>query len=153
VIVDGPSAVGVRRQDGDPFAAALRSTGPGNDAAATRGATTPANRWVVLPTVAGEPARPGIVIANPSDTPSQVQVVRLPRRDGAVGETLTIDVPANGVESVPADYLAQALDAGVVVTVVDGAPVIALGASTSLGTEGRSVYGMATGIPWPEPAG
>lgn len=149
VIVDGPSAVGVRRQDGDPFTAALRSTGPGNDAAATGGAATPAERWVVLPTVAGEPARPGIVIANPSDEPSQVQVVRLPRRDGATGETLTIDVPANGVASVPADYLSEALDAGVVITVTDGAPVIALSGSTSLGTEGRSVYGLATGLAWP----
>ena len=148
VIVDGPSTVGVRLQDGDPFAAALRSTGPGNDAAATGGAATPAERWVVLPTVAGEPARPGIVIANPSDEPSQVQVVRLPRRDGAVGETLTIEVPANGVASVPAEYLSEALDAGVVISVVNGAPVIALSASTSLGTEGRSVYGLATGVPW-----
>ncbi len=153
VIVNGPSAVGVRLQDGNPFAAALRSAGPGNDAAATGGATAPANRWVVLPTVAGEPARPGIVIANPSDEPSQVQVVRLPRRDGAVGETLTIDVPANGVASVPADYLSQALDAGVSITVVDGAPVIALSASTSLGTEGRSVYGLAAGVPWPASEG
>lgn len=149
VIVDGPSTVGVRLQDGDPFAAALRAVGPGNDAAATGGATMPAERWVVLPTVAGEPARPGIVIANPSDEPSRVEVARLPRRDGPVGETLTIDVPANGVANVPSDFLAQALDAGVVVTVVDGAPVIALSASTSLGTEGRSVYGLAIGVPWP----
>jgi hypothetical protein len=149
VVVEGPSAVGARLQDGDPFAAALRAAGPGNDAAATGGATTPADRWVVLPTVAGEPARPGIVLVNPSDDPSQVEVVRLPRRDGPVGETLTIDVPANGVASVPADFLSQALDAGLVVTVVDGAPVIALSASTSLGTEGRSVYGLATGLPWP----
>ena len=145
VIVDGPSTVGVRLQDGDPFAAALRSAGPGNDAAATGGAAAPGGRWVVLPTVAGEPARPGIVIANPSDDASQVQVARLPRRDGTVGETLTIDVPANGVASVPADFLAEALDAGVVITVVDGAPVIALSASTSMGSEGRSVYGLAAG--------
>ncbi len=153
VIVDGPSTVGVRLQDGDPFAAALRSVGLGTDAAATGGATSPADRWVVLPTVAGEPARPGIVIANPSDDPSQVEVVRLPRGDETVGETLTIDVPANGVANVPADYLSQALDAGVVITVVDGAPVIALSASTSLGAEGRSVYGLATGVPWPASPG
>lgn len=107
----------------------------------------------MLPTVAGEPARPGIVIANPSDEPSQVQVVRLPRRDGAVGETLTIDVPANGVASVPAGYLSQALDAGVSITVVEGAPVISLSASTSLGTEGRSLYGLAAGVPWPASEG
>jgi hypothetical protein len=153
VIVEGPSALGVRLQGGDPFAAALRSVGRGNDAAATGGATSPADRWVVLPTVVGEPARPGVVIANPSDQPSQVEIVRLPRRDGPVGETLAIEVPANGVASVPADYLAQALDAGVVVTVVDGAPVIALSASTSLGTQGLSVYGLATGVPWPQAVG
>jgi len=149
VIVDGPSAVGALLQDGDPFAAALRATGLGNDAAATGGATAPADAWIVLPTVAGEPARPGIVLANPSDQPSQVQVVRLPRGDGPAGQTLTIDVPANGVASVPADFLSEALDAGVAITVVDGAPVIAVGASTSLGTDGRSVFGLATGVAWP----
>ncbi len=149
VIVDGPSTVGVRLQDGGPFAAALRATGLGNDAAATGGAVVPADAWIVLPTVAGEPARPGIVLANPSDDPSQVQVVRLPAEGGPVGETLTIEVPANCVVSVPASFLSEALDAGVQITVVDGAPVIALGASTSLGTEGRSVYGMAMGLPLP----
>jgi hypothetical protein len=50
--------------------------------------------------------------------------------------------------SAPAGFLADAADASVQV-VADGGPVVALGASTSLGSHAESVFGMAVGVPMP----
>jgi hypothetical protein len=51
------------------------------------------------------------------------------------------------VATAPAGFLAAAPDAAMLVRSTQ--PVVALGASTSLGTEGRSVYGMSIGLAVP----
>ncbi len=149
VVTSGPSGVAVRLQDAGPFTAALRSAGPGNDGAATAGAIAPAQAWVVFPTAVGSPARPGVVLVNATDEPSTVEVVRLSGEGVSPGQPLTLEVPSNGVASVPGQYLSEQLDATLVVTVIDGAPIVASSASTSLGVSGASVYALSLGVPIP----
>ncbi len=147
VAVDGPASVDVAVQEGEPVMAALRTQGLGRDDAATAGATEPSAAWVVPPTVVGEPARPGIVIVNPGDTEATVTVRLLPLDATSATET-TLVVPAASVATVPEGFLQAQPDASVVVT-SEGAEVIAMGASTSLGVEGGSVFGLSVGVPIP----
>jgi hypothetical protein len=51
---------------------------------------------------------------------------------------------------VPRDFLDGVADASLLVT-VEGSSVVALGASTSIGNEGLSFYGLAAGVPIPVP--
>jgi hypothetical protein len=147
VVSDGPTGVKVSVQDGAPVVAALRTTGRGNDSGATGGAAAPAEDWVVMPTVAGEPSIPGLVIVNPGDGSARV-TLRLLARQGGPSDEITIEVPAASAVSAPRGFLAKAPDAGVMVH-ADGSPVVALGASTSLGNSGLSTFGMAVGVPMP----
>ena len=62
---------------GRTVVAALRP-GLGNDDAATAGAVDTSTAWVVPPTVAGEPAEPGLLVVNPGDTDVTVTVRLLP---------------------------------------------------------------------------
>lgn len=143
-----PTSVDVAVQEGGPIMAALRTQGPGNDDAATGGATEPATAWVVPPTVAGDPAKPGLLIVNPSDAETTVTVLLLPL-DGTTGAQTSLVVPPASVVAVPAEFLEAEPDASALIT-SDGAPVLALGASTSLGSNGDSVFGLAMGVPIPD---
>jgi Family of unknown function (DUF5719) len=148
VTAELPTSVDVSVQEGGSIMAALRTQGPGNDDAATGGAPAPASAWVVPPTVAGDPAKPGLVIVNPNDTSVTVTIRLLPL-DGADGAETSMTVDPASVASVPARFLAGAPDASVLVTTDDGS-VIAMGASTSLGSQGDSVFGLAMGVPIPD---
>ena len=107
--------------------------------------------WVVTPTLAGEPAEPALLIANPGDVEAVVTLRLLPL-DGGDPTEVTVRVPAASLAEAPADFLAEAPDASVLVT-SDGAPIVALGSTTSLGTKGLSVFGSAMGVPIPPPNG
>jgi Family of unknown function (DUF5719) len=143
----GPSSVDVAVQEGDPVVSSLRTEGSGNDDGATAGAVEPAPSWVVTPTVAGDPSVPGLVVVNPGDAVVDVTFRLLPEDEGAADE-VTITIPAASVALAPAAFLQAAPDASVLVT-SEGGSVVALGASTSLGTQGRSVFGLAVGVPMP----
>jgi hypothetical protein len=147
----GPSMVVVRSSGGQPIVAALRSIGQSDDDAASGGAPTPALSWVVPPTVAlssirGQPSLPGLVVANPGNADVNVTLRVLPPEDSS-GRTISIVVPANSAVAAPKHFLASSPQASVLVT-ADG-NVVALGASTSGGVEGLSLYGLAMGVPVP----
>jgi hypothetical protein len=147
VPIEGTGSVEVRTQDRARVAVALRVLGPGNDGAATGGAPAPATDWVVLPTVAGEPARPGLALVNPGNRAAQVELSLLAAEGDQVPAPVTVLVEPGSVATAPAGFLAAAPDAAVLVRSTQ--PVVALGASTSLGTKGRSVYGMSVGLTVP----
>ena len=130
---------------------AIRTGGLGNDDAATAGNVEPSTAWVVTHTLAGEPAKPSLLIANPGDVAAVVTLRLLPLEGGEPTE-VTVRVPAASLGEAPKNFLAAALDASVLVT-SDGAPIVALGSTTSLGTKGLSVFGSAMGVPIPPPNG
>jgi len=146
----GPSAVDLSVREGAPVVAALRTIGVGNDGGATAGSSTPATSWVVTPTVAGEPARPGLLVLNPGQSQASVSISSLSAEGDESGVSTTITVPPGSVAGVPRAFLDGVGSASLLV-ISEGVPIVALGASTSLGNEGRSVYGLAAGLPIGEP--
>jgi hypothetical protein len=147
VLSSGAAAV-VLHTDGDvPVLAALRSTGRGADGAATGGASTPGPAWLVMPTVAGNPPSPGLVIVNPGEASVDVTLRLLPEGPTDPGEPVTITVPAQQALAVPTTFLARDPKAAVMVSATGS--IVALGASTSEGRHGLSDYGMSVGIPVP----
>ena len=142
IISDGPSSVDVTGQ-GAPFSAALRSRGV-YDSASTAGGT-PATEWLVLPTVAGEPSVPGLVLVNPGADAVEVTLHLIGAPDATLPADVTVTVGANSVGAAPSDFLAAAPLASVLVTSATS-PIIALGASTSLGSAGSDGYCLAIGV-------
>jgi hypothetical protein len=126
------------------FVASVLSLGEGSDPAETGGAA-PASRIVVLPTVAGDPSTPGLVVTDPGMTAATVTLHAL--SPGGPND-VTLDVAAGSSASAPTAFLSAAEDAGVLVTATGG-PVIAAGASESLGQKGIAAYAMAVGIAVP----
>ena len=151
VVSNVDASIDLSVQEGDQVIAAIRTSGLGNDDAATAGAVEPTTAWVVTPTLAGEPAEPSLLIANPGDVDAVVTLRLLPL-DGGEPDEVTVRVPAASLAEAPEDFLADAPDASVLVT-SDGAPIVALGSTTSLGTKGLSVFGSAMGVPIPPPNG
>jgi hypothetical protein len=146
VTTTGPSAVDLTVSEGSPVVAALRTAGVGNDGAATAGARAASEEWVVLPTIAGEPARPGLLVLNPGRSEATVVVTAIPSGGQSAAATTTITVPPGSVAGVPREFLDGVGDASLRVVSV-GSPVVAVGASTSLGNDGLSVYALAIGVP------
>ncbi len=145
----GPSSLQVSATEGGPFVAALRSEGRTADDAATGGAVAPARTWVVPPTVANVPSHPGLVVVNDGVADVAIELTLLPSdaEDTADALTLHATVPAGSVYAAPAAFLLQSPRASIVVAADD--PVVALGASTSGGKDGLSLYGLAMGVPVP----
>jgi Family of unknown function (DUF5719) len=144
----GPSTL-VVRSDGPGVAADRRTFGISSDQASTIGAGAPAADWVVLPAVAGSPNRPGLVLANPSDTAVEVRLAFLPSGDRAVPSSVTVRIPAGRSAHAPADWLASAPNAAVLATATAGTFVPAA-ASYSLGREGVAAYAVALGVRIPD---
>ncbi len=147
VTTTGPSAVDVVVREGAPLVAAIRTAGVGRDGAATAGSVAPATSWIVTPTVAGEPARAGLLLLNPGPSQATVTVSSIPSEGTTVTETV-VSVPPGSVGVLPRDFLDGIGSASLLVT-AEGSPVIALGASTSLGNDGLSLFGLAAGVPIP----
>jgi hypothetical protein len=147
--VDGPGSVEVVTQAERQVVASLRAIGVGNDWGATGGAMAPAERWVVLPATIGEPVIPGLILVDPGNDAATVTLHVL----GEAGPSdLVVQLEAGRAFQVPEGFWAAAADAAVLVT-AEGGPVLALAASTSLGTSGLSTYALAIGVPAPAPAG
>ena len=150
VTTTGPSAVDLTVSEGSPVVAALRTAGVGNDGGATAGISAPSVAWVVMPTIAGEPARPGLLVLNPGRSETTVTVTALPSEGEGSAATTAITVPPGSVARVPRQFLDGIGDASLLVR-SDGSPIVALGASTSLGNEGLSVSALGVGVPILEP--
>jgi hypothetical protein len=150
VTFSGPSSVDVVAQSDGSFAASLRSVGVGNDDGATGGAPAPASDWVVLPAIAGEPARPRIVLVNPGNTSVAVTLHALVSEGEAPTADATMTIPAGSVGQVPPGFLEGLHDSAVEIR-SSGGDIFALAASTSLGVKGLSTYALALGVAIPNP--
>lgn len=148
LITAGPSAATLQTQDGAQVVAALRASGAGNDPAATSGVRALATAWVVTPTVAGEPSKPGLVLVNPGSSAVSVTLHLLAPQGATPASDVTVNVGAASTAGVPAAFLASAPGASVLVT-ADVGPIAALGASSSLGAKGIADYALAAGVPVP----
>jgi hypothetical protein len=150
VVTAGPSSVLVQIQQATKgsFVAALDAIGPGSDTAATAGAVAAATEWVVLPTVAGDPSMPGLIVTDPGTEPATVTLHLLADPGSGAASDVTLHLSAGGSAAAPAAFLASAPGAGVLVTSSPGA-VVAAGASTSLGNKGLAGYAIAMGLPVP----
>jgi Family of unknown function (DUF5719) len=148
VTTTGGSSIDVVAQGALPFVAAQRAVGVGNDDAATGGATTLATDVVVLPAVAGEPAKPGIVIADPGNTSVTVTLHALPSEGETAPADITITIGASSVVLAPLSFLEQVHTSAIEIR-SDGGGVVALAASTSLGVKGLSTYALSMGVALP----
>lgn len=146
VVTSMASAIDVAVREGAPVVAAVRTVGVGRDGGATGGSAAPAESWVVTPTIAGEPAKPGVLVLNPGEREAAIAIESLPV-DGAGAET-TLTVAPGTVGVVPRRFLIEAGRASILVR-SEGSPIVVLGASTSLGNEGLSLFGLASGVPIP----
>ena len=144
----GASSIDVAADGSTLFAATQRSIGVGNDDAATGGTASPASDWVVLPAIAGEPARPGLVLVNPGSAPVTVTLHALPPSGQASPPDITLSIAAGSVFQAPRGFLAQVDRAAIEVRSVGG-DVVAMAASTSLGVKGLSTYALAMGVAVP----
>jgi hypothetical protein len=149
VTYTGPSSIGVVAQGDGSFAATLRSVGVGNDDGATGGAPASASDWVVLPAIAGEPARPRIMLVNQGNTSVTVTVHALVAEGDAPTADATVTIPAGSVGQVPPGLLAGLLGSAVEIR-SSGGDILALAASTSLGVKGLSTYALAMGVVIPD---
>jgi hypothetical protein len=145
VTFSGPSSVDVVAQTDGAFAATLRSAGVGNDSGATGGAAAPASDWVVLPAIAGEPARPRIVLVNPGNAPVTVTFHALPSAGDVSTPDGALTIPGGSVGQVPPGFLEGLHGSAVEIRSSDG-DFLALAASTSLGVKGLSTYALAMGV-------
>jgi hypothetical protein len=136
-----PSSIALE-VSGDEMAAVRRTFGTVSDQAAVTGAV-PATSWVVLPTVAGAPAHPGLVLANPGTEPAEVTLSFLsPGPD----QQVTVTVPPRSSAEAPEQFLNVAPEVGVLASASSGTFVPA-SASYSLGVQGFAGYAVALGIP------
>jgi uncharacterized protein DUF5719 len=147
VLSSGAAAIVLRTDGETPVLAALRSVGRGVDGAVTGGTAAPGPAWLVMPTVAGDPPSPGLVIVDPGDAPVDVTLRLLPTGQTDPGEPLTITVAAQQALAVPTSFLMRDPKAAILVSATGS--IVALGASTSEGRHGLTDYGMAIGIPVP----
>lgn len=143
VATTGASALRLVEQQGSSgsFVASVGSLGEGNDVAATAGAVA-GSRWIVLPTVAGDPATPGLVITNPGTEGASVSLHVL-SADGP--RDVTLDISAGSSIAAPTAFLVAAGEAGMLITATAG-KVVAAGASGSLGMHGVAGYAIAVGV-------
>jgi hypothetical protein len=144
----GPSSIDVVAQGSLPLVAAQRAVGVGNDDAATGGSAAPATDLIVLPAVAGEPAKPGIVIVAPGNASVTVTLHALAAEGETAPTDLTITVGASSVVAVPSSFIEQVHGSAIEIR-SDGEGVIAMAASTALGVKGLSTYALSMAVPIP----
>lgn len=148
VTISGASSIDVVAQGSTGFAATERSIGVGNDDAATGGALSPTSDWVVVPAIAGEPARPGLVLVDPGNAPVTVTLHALAPQGQTPPPDVTLTIAAGSVVRAPSGFLAQ-VDQAAIEVHSEGGDVIAMAASTSLGVKGLSTYALAMGVTIP----
>jgi hypothetical protein len=139
----GPTSV-LLTAEGPGIAAARRTFGVTADQASTPGAS-PAAAWLVLPAIFGEPANPGLVLANPGPVPVQVTLTRLAPATGSA----TVTVPPRATVLAAEAFVSESPGATILAVSGDGTFVPA-SASYSRGREGLATYAVALGIPIPE---
>jgi hypothetical protein len=145
---NGPSAIVLTAQ-GPGVAVARRTFGVVSDQGSTIGAV-PSAAWVILPTVAGSPNHPGLVLANPGTEPAKLTLTYLPGLEaGSIPGPVTVTVPPGRAIQGPSDFIVAAPESAILAIASSGTFVPA-GASYSLGREGSAAYAVALGVPIPQ---
>jgi Family of unknown function (DUF5719) len=146
LITQGASLVDLEVLAGSPpLTAVRRSEGQNGDPGATAGTAVTATAWVVLPTVAGTPNDPGMMLGNPGAEAIEVSLTSL-GPDG-VTDRISVTVPADSAIGVPPAFIER--DPTAPVLARSTARFVAAGASSSLGREGTGSYAVAAGVPVP----
>jgi hypothetical protein len=145
--MEGPSAIDVRSTPGTVVA--LRTLGVSADQGSTTGASAPASAWVVLPSIAGTPAHPGLILTNPGDVPAVVKLSLLASSPGIVPPPVTVTVPPGRAVAGPKLFVTAKPLAAILVTAESGT-LVAAAASYSLGQDGNATYAVSLGVPVPE---
>jgi hypothetical protein len=144
--MEGPSAIDVRSAPG--VVVALRTLGVSSDQGSTAGASAPGAAWVVLPSIAGTPAHPGLILANPGDVPAVVKLSLLPSGPGTVPPPVTMTIRPGSTVAGPKLFVTAKPFAAILVTAESGTLVPAA-ASYSLGQDGIATYAVSLGVPIP----
>jgi hypothetical protein len=139
----GASAVRIS-VTGEDAAAVRRTYGVVSDQAAITGAE-PAAAWIVLPAVAGLPAVPGLVLANPNSEPV---VVTLSYLEPGPTERIEVTVPPGATIQAPKAFRLLAPQVAVLAEASSGTFVPAA-VSYSLGREGLAAFAASIAIPMP----
>jgi hypothetical protein len=147
VTMEEPSAIDVQSTPGTVVA--LRTLGISADQGSTGGASAPAAAWVVLPSIAGTPAHPGLILVNPGDVPAVVQLSLLPPSPGIVPPPMTVTVQPGRVVAGPKLFITAKPFAAILVMAESGTLVPAA-ASYSLGQDGNATYAVSLGVPIPD---
>jgi len=135
--------------EGSEVAFARRTYGVASDQASTAGAVEPAEAWVVLPVLAGAPAHPGIVLANPGDVTASVTLRPLPEGGASVPESIMVQVPARSTVSAPKGFV-EGVGSSAVLAVAEVGAFVPATATYARGREGYATYAVAVGIPIPD---
>jgi Family of unknown function (DUF5719) len=147
VTTEEPSALDVRSTPGSVVA--LRTLGVSADQGSTTGASAPAAAWVVLPSIAGAPAHPGLILTNPGDVPAVVKLSLLPSAPGTVPPPETVTIQPGRVVAGPKLFVTAKPFAAILVTAESGT-VVPSAASYSLGQDGNATYAVSLGVPIPD---
>jgi hypothetical protein len=147
VTMEGPSAIDLRSTPGTVVA--LRTLGVSDDQGSTSGASAPASAWVVLPSIAGTPAHPGLILTNPGDLPAEVKLALLPSAAGTVPPPVSVTVPPGRTVAGPKLFVTAKPFAAILVTAESGTLVPAA-ASYSLGQDGNATNADSLGLPIPD---
>ena len=135
--------------EGPGVAFARRTYGVASDQASTTGATEPDDAWILLPVLAGSPAHPGIVLANPGPEVVAVTLRPLPAGDAEPPAPLTVEIPPRSTVNAPKGFV-QALGRSAVLAMAEGGTFVPAAASYSRGREGYATYAVAVGVPLPD---
>jgi hypothetical protein len=147
VTIEGPSAIDVRSTPG--AVVALRTLGVSADQGSTAGASAPAGSWVVLPSIAGTPAHPGLILANPGDVPAVVKLAVLPSGPGTAPPPVTVTVQPGRTVAGPKLFVTAKPFAAILIT-ADSGTLVPAAASYSLGQDGIAAYAVSLGVPIPD---
>lgn len=144
---DGPSALDVRSTPA--VAVALRTLGVSSDQGSTAGASAPAGAWVILPSVAGTPAHPGLILSNPGDVPAVVKLSLLPSGAKAVPPPVTVTIQPGRTVAGPKLFV-TAKPFAAILAFAESGTLVPAAASYSLGQDGVATYAVSLGVPIPD---
>lgn len=144
---EGPSALDVRSTPG--VVVALRTLGVSSDQGSTAGASAPAGAWVILPSVAGTPAHPGLILSNPGEVPAVVRLSLLPSGPGTVPPPVTVTIQPGRTVAGPKLFV-TAKPFAAILAMAESGTLVPAAASYSLGQEGIATYAVSLGVPIPE---
>jgi len=127
----------------------LRTLGLNGDQGATSGASAPGRSWVILPAVAGLPAKPGLVLANPGQDAAVVTLSYLPSGTTPVPAPVTLTVRPGRAVAAPKEFLADGPFSAILARGQSGT-FVAEAVSYSLGQKGIATYATSLGVLVPD---